>query len=748
MSRSEQALHALGRSRFVDDIPAPPGTLHAAVFCSPLAHARVLGLDTTAALRVEGVVGVFTAQDIPGANLIGIVADDEPLLAEDAVHYAGQPLGLVLARDPKQARHGVAAIRLDTEPLPVLVDPRRAREEGRLFAPVRTLSCGDVEAAWPHCAHQTSGRVACGGQEQLYLETQSSLAIPRDDGSLLIHSSTQNPSGVQAAVSRVLGLPMHRVEVDVGRVGGGFGGKESQAFAWAALAALGARLSGQAVKLVLRRGEDMRMTGKRHPYEADFRIGLDPEGRILAYAVDFIQNAGAYTDLSLAVLERSLFHANGSYRIPNLEARGWSCRTNLPPFTAMRGFGGPQAAFVIEAAIRRAADQSGIPAERIQRMSLLDEGDHFHYGMPAERCQARRCWDQAQEDFAVDQWRAEVARYNAAHPLSKKGLALTPICFGISFTRLPLNQGSALVHAYLDGSIGISTGAVEMGQGVNAKLCRVAAASLGVPLERARAETTNTTRVANSSASAASVTADLNGKALAKACAALRERLLQVAAEQLSAPVEGLSLKAGRVARSGRPTELSWETLVQLAYDRRVSLSAQAHYSTPGLDFDATQETGHPFAYHVYGTAVTEVRLDCLRGTYRIGPVRILHDAGVSLHPEIDRGQVEGAVVQGIGWMTSEELIYDVEGRLLTDSLASYKIPDGPGSPEIDVRFLPDAAEPAGLLDAKAVGEPPFLYGVGAYAALLDAMGAFRPLRDWALDAPLTPERVLMALVG
>ncbi|NEV64849.1 molybdopterin cofactor-binding domain-containing protein [Thiorhodococcus minor] len=748
MSRPQQALHALGRSRFVDDIPAPSGALHAAVSCSPHPHAGVRGLDTAAALAVEGVVGVLTARDIPGANAIGIVVGDEPLLAEDSVHYAGQPLALVLARNPEQARRGAAAIRLDAEPLPVMADPRRAREEGRLFAPARTFGCGDVEAAWSRCAHVVGGRVACGGQEQLYLETQSSLAIPRDDGSLLIHSSTQNPSGVQAAISRVLGVPMHQVEVDVGRVGGGFGGKESQASAWATLAALGARLSGQAVKLVLRRGEDMRMTGKRHPYQADFRIGLDPEGRILAYEVDFIQNAGAYTDLSLAVLERSLFHANGSYRIPNLRATGWSCRTNLPPFTAMRGFGAPQAAFVIEAAIRRAAGQSGIPAEQIQRLSLLDEDDHFHYGMAAERCQARRCWDQAHQDFGVERWRADVDGYNAAHPLSKKGLALTPICFGISFTHLPLNQGSALVHGYLDGSIGFSTGAVEMGQGVTAKLCRVAAASLGVPLERIRAETTNTTRVANGSASAASVTADLNGKALAKACGALRERLLQVAAEQLSAPVEGLSLKAGRVARAGRPTELSWEALVQSAYERRISLSAQAHYSTPGLEFDTTRQAGHPFAYHVYGTAVTEVRLDCLRGTYRIGPVRILHDAGASLHPEIDRGQVEGAVVQGIGWITSEELIYDAEGRLLTDALATYKIPDGPSSPEIEVRFLSDAAEPAGLLNAKAVGEPPFLYGVGAYTALLDAIGAFRPERDSALDAPLTPERVLMALVG
>lgn len=747
MSGSEQVLHVLGRSRFINDLPRPPGTRHAAVFGSPLAHARLKTIETSRALSIEGVIGVYTAGDIPGLNRIGIVSDDEPLLAEDEIHYAGQPLALVLALSPEQARLGVAALELIAEPQPILTDARQARDAGHLFAQARTLQCGDVAAAWSHCAHVITGRVACGGQEQLYLEPQSALAIPRDDGSLLIQSSTQNPSGVQAGVSRVLGLPMHAIEVDVGRLGGGFGGKESQATPWAALAALGARLSGHPVKLVLHRREDMRMTGKRHPYEADFRLGLDGEGRLLAYEVDFIQNAGAFADLSLAVLERSLFHANGSYRIPNLKATGWSCRTNLPPFTAMRGFGGPQAVFVLETAIQRAAQATGIPAERIQTQSLLDTGDRFHYGQPVERCRARACWNRARTDFGLERWRSEIARFNAEHRLTKKGLALTPLCFGIAFTHQPLNQGSALVHAYLDGSLGFSTGAVEMGQGVNARLRQVAALSLGLPLERVRIETTNTTRVANSSASAASVTADLNGKALNRACAELRERLLKVAAAWLSVPATELGLAEGRVRRSDQPTGLSWEALVRLAYDQRVGLSAQAHYSTPNLEFDAEQGTGRPFAYHVYGAAITEVTLDGLRGTYRIGPVRIVHDAGRSLAPELDRGQVEGAVVQGLGWMTCEELLYDEAGRLLTDSLANYKIPDGTGSPEIDVCFLPEAPEPAGLFESKAIGEPPFIYGLGAYTALLEAMRAFRPDRAFALDAPLTPERVLMALL-
>jgi len=419
----------------------------------------------------------------------------------------------------------------------------------------------------------------------------------------------------------------------------------------------------------------------------------------------------------------------------------------MPPFTAMRGFGGPQGAFVLEAAIQRAAQQTSLPAEQIQQRSLLTEGDAFPYGQRALRCRAQACSRQADARYQVARWRRDIAAFNAVHPLRKKGLARLPLCFGISFTYIPLNQGSALVHIYLDGSIGFSTGAVEMGQGVTEKLRRVVAEALGVGLARIRAETSNTTRVANVSPSAASFTADLNGKALLNACADLRRHLLGVAAQRLGLGRMELELSDERVQHRDRDTGLAWPVLIQAAYEQRTSLSAQAHYKTPGLAFDADEAQGHPFAYHVYGHALTEVTLDCLRGTYRIDRVAIVHDIGRSLAPAIDRGQIEGAVVQGIGWLTSEELVYDAHGRLLSNSLANYKVPDIHAAPDIDIEFLADAEEPAGLLQSKAVGEPPFLYGIGAYLALLQAIAAFRPKgQPLALDAPLTPERVLLAL--
>ncbi|MDD5297297.1 MAG: molybdopterin-dependent oxidoreductase [Rhodocyclaceae bacterium] len=782
----ESELHALGRSHFVDDLPLPPGTLHAAPvlsgYCqsrvathdaplapggggvegeggapgtsSPgldashagLAHARLLGIDATAALALPGVKAVLTAADIPGANRIGVVVDDEPLMAEGEVCYCGQVLALVVAESAEIARCGADLVRVALDPLPACLDARAAQQAGALFAPPRRFACGDAEAAFAACAHVASGSVNIGGQEHVYLETQAALAVPRDDGGMVVHASSQSPSASQVGVARVLGLAAHDVEVDVKRLGGGFGGKESQATPWAAMAALAARHCRCPVKLVLRRQEDMRATGKRHPYSADYRIGLDDEWRIVAYQVTFYQNAGAYSDLSLAILERSLFHAGGSYAIPNLSATAWSCRTHLPPFTAMRGFGGPQAMFVLEAAIGHVARASGIPATVIQARSLLAEGDAFPYGQRTERCRARACWEEACARFDLRRRQQEIARFNAGSPLLKKGLACMPIAFGISFTHRPLNQASALVHAYGDGSVGFTTGAVEMGQGVHRKLRRVVSVELGLPVEHIREESANTTRVANVSPSAASATVDLNGRALLKACAALRGRLLAVAAEHLGMAVEELRLEDGAVWCGTAPAGLDWPTLVRLAGDARVSLSAQAHHATEGLYFDPVREEGHPFAYHVYGTALVEVSLDWLRGTGRIERVEVVHDVGRSLDPLTDRGQVEGGVVQGLGWLTSEELIFDAEGRLKSDSLSGYKPPDIHAAPEIVVHFLEEADEPNGLYLAKAVGEPPLLYAIGAYSALMDALHAARLALVKPLDAPLTPERLLRAL--
>ncbi len=744
MKQNDVFFHGRGETLYVDDLRAFSGLLHAAVLASPAARGRIRRLEPAAAARRPGVAAVFTAKDIPGQNQIGGIIMDEPLLADGEVHFVGQPVALVVAATPQQARRALAAISLEIEELPPVLDPRQAAAQGLLIAPPRTFALGDVEAAWPLCAHVLEGRVDSNGQEHVYLETQAAIAVPGEKGTLRLLSATQSPSSVQRIAARVLAVPMSQVSVEVFRLGGAFGGKEDQATAWAVMAALAARALRRPVKLVLERREDMRYTGKRHPYSSDFRIGLDAGGKVLAYEVTYYQNAGAAADLSTAILERTLFHAGNSYRIPNVKATGISCRTNLPPFTAFRGFGAPQAMFVLGAALFQAAEKTGLAVAELQRRNLLAEDDEFPFGQRARNCRARRCFEEAISSFDLEAARGRVRAYNAANPLRKKGLALMPVCFGISFTSTHLNQAGALVHVYTDGSVSMSTGAVEMGQGVNNKILLVAARALGILNRRLRMESTCTQRVANTSPTAASTGADLNGKAAELACLEIRGRLLRVAAKKLGAVPEELEIRADVVHRSGEPTGLGWEELVQAAYLARVNLSAQAHYATPGIHFDRATEKGEPFAYHVYGTALVEASVDGLRGTAAVDSVRVVHDAGHSINPLVDRGQAEGAIVQGIGWMTLEELLYSEQGRLLTDTLSTYKIPDIRTAPaEIEVRFLKDAANPAAVLNSKAVGEPPFMYGIGAYFALLAALRALRPGKPLPFDAPLTNEKIL-----
>jgi xanthine dehydrogenase large subunit len=747
MNHLDPVRHVRGESQYLDDVPTQRGTLYAAVFESPLAHGQLLGLDLKAALAAPGVVRIITAADIPGHNQIGGIVPDEPLLAEGQVHFRGQPVALVLARSERQAHAALHLIRAEIAPLPIITDPRVAAAQGELIVPPRTFKLGDSDAAWVDCAHVFEGVAESGGQEHLYIETQGAYAFPTEMGGVRIISSTQGPTAVQRHTAEVLGLGMHQVEVDVTRLGGGFGGKEDQATPWGALAALGALVSKRPVKLVLDRMADMRMTGKRHPYSTDFRIGLSADLKILAYEATFYQNAGAAADLSPAVLERTLFHATNAYFVPNVTATAISCRTNLPPNTAFRGFGGPQGMFVIEAAIAKAAEALGVPALNIQRRNLLRENDLFSYRQPAEMCQAEHAWDQAAQLYDLPRLRAEVADFNAANALFKKGFAVMPICFGISFTKTPMNQARALVHIYSDGSVGISTGAVEMGQGVNTKIAQVAASTLGISMNRVKVESTNTTRVANTSPTAASATADLNGKATEMACRALRERLLRHASTELSMNYEGLEIRDEKVLAAGIPAETDWEKLVSSAFWKRVALTENAHYATPDIHFDPVTNQGYPFAYHVYGTALTTVTVDCLRGTYTVDAVRIAHDFGQSFNTLVDRGQIEGGAVQGIGWMTLEELSYNDEGRLLSNSLNSYKIPDLYAAPAVlDVHFLDTPGHPRAILGSKAVGEPPLMYGIGTYFALRDAVRAFQPNTPLPFSAPMTPEKVLMGL--
>ncbi|MGZ5135161.1 MAG: molybdopterin cofactor-binding domain-containing protein, partial [Flavitalea sp.] len=570
--------------------------------------------------------------------------------------------------------------------------------------------------------------------------------IPQENNGLKIYSSTQSPRATQQASCKVTGLAMHQVEVDVTRLGGGFGGKEDQANAWAAMCALATLILKKPVKYSLHRLEDMAMTGKRHAYSSDFKIGLNSALKIIAYEVTFFQNAGAAADLSPAVLERTLFHCTNSYFVPNVKARAYSCRTHLPPNTAFRGFGGPQGMFVIESAITKAAEGLGIDRSVIQKANLIETGNEFPYGQIAVS-EATKCWEKAFALYDIDKIEQDVINFNQINKLSKKGFALMPVCFGISFTNTMMNQGRALVHVFNDGSVSVTTGAIEMGQGVNTKILQVAAQVFSLDASRVKLQTTSTHKIANTAPSAASATADLNGKATLMACNAIKERLIAVAADALNVDVSTIELRNGQVCVNGDQCDWTWERLVMAAFLKRVNLSEHAHYATPEVHFDKLKEKGHPFAYHVYGTAIIEVTVDCLRGIYEIDAVKLVHDFGTSMNPAIDLGQIEGGVVQGIGWMTMEELMFDKEGRLRSNTLSSYKVPDIYSVPKkIEVEALKTDHDNLAIFRSKAVGEPPLMYGIGVFFALRKAIKAFSPTADLPFSAPMTPERCLMGL--
>lgn len=753
MQNIDSYTHLRGESVYLDDIPVVNGTLYAAVYDSPVAHGKLISVDIKAALAMPGVVGIFLAKDIPGENQIGGIIPDEELLAATHVHFCGMPIALVVAETDEAARAAVKKIKAAIEPLPVITDPREAKEKGELIIPPRTFQLGDTSSAWSSCEHIIEGRADTNGQEHLYIETQGAYAVLQENGAIRIYSSSQGPTAVQRTAARVLALPMNQIEVDTTRLGGGFGGKEDQATTWGVMVALAAFHLKKPVKYSLHRMEDMRMTGKRHPYSSDFKIGLNKDLKILAYEATFYQNAGAAADLSPAVMERTLFHCTNSYFVPNVKATAYSCRTHLPPNTAFRGFGGPQGMFVIEAAIAKAAEQLGIPAFAIQEKNLLHTGDEFPYGQKADS-EANECWQRTNELYNIKELQKGVADFNASNALYKKGIALMPICFGISFTKTLMNQARSLVHVYTDGSVGISTGAVEMGQGVNTKMLQVAARIFSIDPSRIKVNTTNTYRIANTSPTAASAAADLNGKATEMACKEIMKRLQKVAEEEclLTADIgktelPPFELKEEWVYINGKKTELSWNKLVMAAYIKRVSLSELAHYSPPGIHFDPAKEKGHPFAYHVYGTAIITVTVDCLRGIYEFDSVKVVHDFGTSMNTLIDNGQCEGGIVQGIGWMTMEEIVYDKEGKLRSNALSTYKVPDIYSVPkEITIHALETNKDNLAIFRSKAVGEPPLMYGIGAYFALRNAVKAFNPTASIAYDAPMTPEKVLMSL--
>ncbi|MBK7346456.1 MAG: molybdopterin-dependent oxidoreductase [Chitinophagaceae bacterium] len=746
MRNIDSYTHTRGESVYLDDIPEIAGTLNAAVYGSPEAHGIIKQLHLDDALAVKGVVKILTNKDIPGKNQIGGIVKDEPLLADGVVHFNGMPVAIVVAENADAAHEAVKKIKIDIEPLPVVTLARVAQQNGALIVPPRTFKIGDSQSAFAQCKYIFEGIAETNGQEHLYIETQGAYAIPAENGAIKIYSSTQGPTAVQKHCAEVLDVPMHKVEIDTTRLGGGFGGKEDQATAWAIFCGLAAYLLGKPVKYSLHRMEDMRMTGKRNPYTSDFKIGLDENLKIIAYEAQFYQNAGASADLSPAVLERTLFHCTNSYFIPNVTATAYCCRTNLVPNTAFRGFGGPQGMFVIEAAIAKAAEELRVDASEIQKNNLLQTGDEFSYRQKANS-EALACWNEAEQLYHLKNLRKEVKEFNDANTLFKKGVSLMPICFGISFTKIHMNQARALVHVYMDGSVNISTGAVEMGQGVNTKMLQVAATVFSIHPNKIKINSTNTYRIANTSPSAASATADLNGMAVLEACSKILERIKNQAAVLLHTKVEKIAIINEMVFADGVATGFNWDKLVMESYLNRISLSEHGHYSTPTIHFDTGIEKGHPFAYHVYGTAITKVTVDCLRGIYTIDEVNVVHDVGTTMNPIIDKGQLEGGLVQGIGWMTMEEIVFDEQGKLRSNALSTYKVPDIYSVPQkMNFEFLKTSKDNLAIFRSKAVGEPPLMYGIGAFFAIRNAVKSFNPKSSIGFLAPITPEKVLLGL--
>lgn len=746
MRNIDSYTHTRGESVYLDDIPEIAGTLNAAVYGSPEAHGIIKQLHLDDALAVKGVVKILTNKDIPGKNQIGGIVKDEPLLADGVVHFNGMPVAIVVAENANAAHEAVKKIKIDIEPLPVVTLARVAQQNGALIVPPRTFKIGDSQSAFAQCKYIFEGIAETNGQEHLYIETQGAYAIPAENGAIKIYSSTQGPTAVQKHCAEVLDVPMHKVEIDTTRLGGGFGGKEDQATAWAIFCGLAAYLLGKPVKYSLHRMEDMRMTGKRNPYTSDFKIGLDENLKIIAYEAQFYQNAGASADLSPAVLERTLFHCTNSYFIPNVTATAYCCRTNLVPNTAFRGFGGPQGMFVIEAAIAKAAEELGVDASEIQKNNLLQTGDEFSYRQKANS-EALACWNEAEQLYHLKNLRKEVKEFNDANTLFKKGVSLMPICFGISFTKIHMNQARALVHVYMDGSVNISTGAVEMGQDVNTKMLQVAATVFSIHPNKIKINSTNTYRIANTSPSAASATADLNGMAVLEACSKILERIKNQAAVLLHTKVEKIAIINEMVFADGVATGFNWDKLVMESYLNRISLSEHGHYSTPTIHFDTGIEKGHPFAYHVYGTAITKVTVDCLRGIYTIDEVNVVHDVGTTMNPIIDKGQLEGGLVQGIGWMTMEEIVFDEQGKLRSNALSTYKVPDIYSVPQkMNFEFLKTSKDNLAIFRSKAVGEPPLMYGIGAFFAIRNAVKSFNPKSSIGFLAPITPEKVLLGL--
>ena len=746
-------LHVAGRAAYVDDQALPPGTLETWLVTSPHAHARIKSVDASAARKRDGVHAVLVAADVPGSRKIGPVVHDEPLLADEEVLYAGQPVACVVARDRETARLAAAEVVVDYEPLPAVASIESAIDAGSFLTDPHTIRRGEPARVLAEAPHRLSGELHVGGQEHFYLETQAAWARPGEDGEVFVSSSTQHPTEVQLTVAHVLGLPQNRVTVEVPRMGGGFGGKETQAAQWAALAALGAVRTGRAVRVRLDRTHDMRLTGKRHPFLARFEVGFDDAGRLLALRAFLFANGGFSLDLSGAIVDRAMFHLDNAYLVPHLEVTGRACRTHLCSQTAFRGFGGPQGMIVIEDILARVARQLNLPPELVRERNLyhgLGATNTTHYGQELGDNRLIPLWNRLKETSGFDRRRREIAAWNAAQPSLRRGLAITPVKFGISFTTTFLNQAGAHVLVYTDGTAQVNHGGTEMGQGLHTKMREVAALTLGLDPAAVRVMPTRTDQVPNTSATAASCGTDLNGHAVREACDTLRQRLTPIAVKVLSdksgAPVDAsaVTFTGGTVAAGG--VSVPFAEVARRAWLERVSLAASGFYRTPEIHYDRAAGRGRPFYYFAYGAAVSEVEVDGRTGMFRLRRVDILHDVGASLSRGVDRGQVEGGFIQGVGWLTCESLKWNPDGSLQTASPSVYKIPTlGDAPPEFHVEFLPDAAQSGTIRGSKAVGEPPLMLAFSVREAIRDAVGSFGP-GPVDLESPCTPEVIHAAI--
>ncbi len=739
------ALHVAGRAHYTDDIPELAGTLHAALGLSPLAHGVIESLDLAAVRAMPGVVDVFSAADIPGVNDCGSLVHDDPILAGgpgDTLRYRGQPVFVVVARTRDEARRAAAMAPkvIGAKPLKALLTAEEAHAAGQYVVPPMHLVRGDAAAAIAAAPHRFKAQYRVGGQEQFYLEGQISYALPAEDHGMTVLCSTQHPSEMQHLVAHALGVASHAVRVECRRMGGGFGGKESQSALFACVAAIAARRLRVPVKLRVDRDDDFLVTGRRHGFVYEAEVGHDDEGRILGAQITMLSNAGHSADLSGPVMTRALCHFDNAYWLPHVAMQGYSCKTNTQSNTAFRGFGGPQGAIAIELLLDSVARRLGRDGLAVRQANFYGTTDRnvTPYGQVVEDNIAPELTAQLVATSGYAARREAIAAFNATSPVLKKGLALVPLKFGISFNVTHLNQAGALVHVYTDGSVLVNHGGTEMGQGLNTKVAQVVAHELGLPLEAVRCSATDTSKIANTSATAASTGSDLNGKAAQAAARTIRERLERFKAEQ------------------PQHAALPWPQLVQQAYLARVQLWSDGFYATPGLHWNKATLQGRPFHYYAYGAAVSEVLVDTLTGEHRLLAADILHDAGQSLNPALDIGQVEGAFIQGLGWLTMEELVWHPDdgspraGLLMTHAPSTYKIPTANDAPAVFRTALYDAPNRADSIHrSKAVGEPPLLLPISALLAIRDAVSAVGGHRvDPPLHAPATPEAVLRAVTA